>query len=378
MISSLRLEWSGYYLDGQTAQRRTAIITLTENGLKVATDQGEEFFWPYREIHQTQGFYQGEQIRLERGGPNPEILLVSEVEFLTALHRLAPDQAPRFHLPARRTRRVRLAFLAALFTIGFSLVLYFWGIPVLASMLAPHIPLSWEERLGEAIVDRWVPQETRCTSERQSEVINELVRKLTAPLPNAPYRFRVIVVDHPLVNAFAVPGGTTVIFRGLLVRTETAEALAAVLAHELQHNLRRHATKSILRYASMGLLVSVLTGDGSGVTAFGLESARMLGVMHYSRQNEEEADREGMRMLLDAGIDPAGMIAFFEMIQKEGVEMPASLKYLSTHPLTGERIERLKALAAEAQGPFPKLFPEYNWKELAKVCRSAPESLPLQ
>lgn len=89
------------------------------------------------------------------------------------------------------------------------------------------------------------------------------------------------------------------------------------------------------------------------MTAFGLESARMLGVMHYSRQNEEEADREGMRMLLDAGIDPAGMIAFFEMIQKEGVEMPASLKYLSTHPLTGERIERLKALAAEAQGPFP-------------------------
>ncbi|WDT79575.1 MAG: M48 family metallopeptidase [Candidatus Manganitrophus sp.] len=293
MISSLRLEWSGYYLDGQTAQRHTAIITLTEKGLKVATDQEKEFFWPYREVHQTQGFYQGEQIRLERGGPNPEILLVSEVEFLTVLHRLAPDQAPRFHLPARRTRRVRLAFLAALFTIGFSITLYIWGIPVLVSMLAPHIPLSWEERLGEAIVDRWVPQETRCTSERQSEVINELVRKLTAPLPNAPYRFRVIVVDHPLVNAFAVPGGTTVIFRGLLVRIETAEALAAVLAHELQHNLRRHATKSILRYASMGLLVSVLTGDGSGVTAFGLESARMLGVMHYSRQNEEEADREG-------------------------------------------------------------------------------------
>jgi len=378
LISPLRLEWSGYYLDGQTAERRTATITLTEKGLKVATDQEKEFFWPYREICQTQGFYPGEQIRLERGGPNPEILLVSEVEFLTALHRLAPDQAPRFHLPARRTRWVRLAFLAALFTIGFSLVLYFWGIPVLASVLTPHVPLSWEERLGEAIVDRWVPQETRCTSKRQLEIINDLVRKLTAPLPNAPYRFRVIVVDQPLVNAFAVPGGTTIIFRGLLQRTQTAEELAAVLAHELQHNLRRHATKSILRYASMGLLVSVLTGDGSGVTAFGLESARMLGVMHYSRQNEEEADREGMRMLIDAGINPAGMIAFFEKINKEGMEMPASLKYLSTHPLTGERIERLKNLARGAEGPFDSLLPEYNWQEIAQVCPSSPMGLPLK
>jgi predicted Zn-dependent protease len=364
------MEWRGHYLDGQTADRQTAIITLTEKGLKVTTERGKAFFWPYREIRQTQGFYPGEQIRLEWGGPNPEILLVSEDEFLNALHRFAPDEVAHLHFPTRRSRRLKLAFLAAFFTVGFSLSLYFWGIPALASMLAPHVPLSWEERMGETIVDQWVPQESRCTGEGPSAILDDLVKKLTAPIPDAPYRFRVIVVDHPLVNAFAVPGGTTVLFRGLLERTQTAEELAAVLAHELQHNLRRHATKSILQDASMGLLLSALTGDATGGIAFGLQSAKTLGLMHYSRQNEEEADREGMQMLIGAGIDPAGMITFFEMIRKEEVEMPASLKYLSTHPLTGERIERLKSLAKESQGPFVKLLPEYEWAEIRRICPS--------
>jgi predicted Zn-dependent protease len=364
------MEWSGHYLDGQTAQRQTAIITFTEKGLKVTTERGKGFFWPFREIRQTQGFYPGEQIRLEWGGPNPEILLIAEDEFLNALHHLAPDQVAHFHFPTRRNRRLKLTLLAALFTIGSSLTLYFWGIPAVASIIAPHVPLAWEERMGEAIVDQWVPFESRCVGESQSAIIDDLVKKLTAHLPNTPYPFRVIVVNHPLVNAFAVPGGTTVLFRGLLERTETPEELAAVLAHELQHNIQRHATRSILQDASMGLLLSLLTGDATGGIAFGLQSAKTLGMMHYSRQNEEEADREGMRMLIGAGIDPKGMITFFEMIKKEGVEMPAALKYLSTHPLTEERIERLKSSAKGLQGPFIKLLPEYEWAEIRKICPS--------
>lgn len=369
------MEWRGCYLDGQTPHRQTAIIILTESGLKVTTEQGRAFFWSYREIRQTQGFYPGEQIRLEWGAPDPEILLISEEGFLNTLHHFAPNQVTHFNLPTRRQRRLKLAFLAAFLTVGFSLILYFWGIPALASMITPHVPLSWEKRMGEAIVAQWVPPESRCVGESQSAIIGDLLKRLTAPLPNVPYRFRVIVVNHPLVNAFAVPGGTTIIFRGLLARTQTAEELAAVLAHELQHHLQRHATRSILQYASMGLLLSALTGDATGGVAFGLQSAKTLGLMHYSRQNEEEADREGMRMLVDAGIDPKGMISFFEMIKKEGMEMPASLKYLSTHPLTEERIERLKSWAKESQGPFVRLLPEYEWQKISQICPSLIEML---
>lgn len=104
--------------------------------------------------------------------------------------------------------------------------------------------------------------------------------------------------------------------------------------------------------------------------AFGLESARTLGMLRYSRQTEEEADREGMRMLMAAGIDPAGMIAFFEMLEKEGIDAPDFLKYLSTHPTTHGRIEKLKAMAGQSQPGFTKLLPDYNWSDIKKICET--------
>lgn len=193
--------------------------------------------------------------------------------------------------------------------------------------------------------------------------------RLTTPLTTSPYTFRVFVVNSPAVNAFAAPGGYIVVFRGLLQQTKTAEELAGVLAHEIQHILKRHTTRAILQRASTGLLLAALTGDASGAMTYGLESARTLGLLRYSRQNEEEADREGMRMLIDAGINPEGMIAFFEMLKQKGVEVPDSLKYLSTHPTTEDRIEKLKSLAGQLPHRSVKLLPGYDWKSMEKICK---------
>jgi len=118
----------------------------------------------------------------------------------------------------------------------------------------------------------------------------------------------------------------------------------------------------------MGVLVAALTGDASGALTYGLEMARTLDLLRYSRRNEEEADVEGMRMLLAAGIDPAGMIAFFEVLRKEGGETPAILKYLSTHPGTEDRIERLTALAGKLRQKSKKLLPGYDWRDIRKIC----------
>src|SRR5262249_23127573 len=136
----------------------------------------------------------------------------------------------------------------------------------------------------------------------------------------------------------------------------TPDEMAGVLAHELQHVLRRHATRAVIQDASTGLLLMALTGDATGPLAYGLEAARTIGSLRYSRRAEEEADVEGMRMLLAARINPAGMVAFFEMLQKEEGRAGTALAYLSTHPPAADRVARLKSVAAAWKGtPEPLL-----------------------
>jgi len=80
--STVQYEWQAYYLDGQTAIRHPATVRLMRQGLEVQTSGGWTRFWPYTELRQTQGFYEGEEVRLERGGDLSEALLIPDVGFL--------------------------------------------------------------------------------------------------------------------------------------------------------------------------------------------------------------------------------------------------------------------------------------------------------
>jgi predicted Zn-dependent protease len=171
-----------------------------------------------------------------------------------------------------------------------------------------------------------------------------------------------------MVNALTAPGGYVVVFQGLLERTQSAEELAGILAHEFQHVLLRHTTQALLRHASTGLLIAGLTGDVSSATVYGLESARVLGDLRYSRQAEEEADREGFQMLVAAGIDPAGMIAFFETLDREQGKGSALPTYLSTHPNTEGRIERLRSLAGPGRPAAATLLSGTDWRDVRGIC----------
>jgi predicted Zn-dependent protease len=105
--------------------------------------------------------------------------------------------------------------------------------------------------------------------------------------------------------------------------------------------------------------------------AFGLEGARTLAVLRYSRRNEEEADAEGLRMMVAAGVDPRGMPAFLSRLErKEGpMALPA---YLSTHPDTGARIARLRGAAGTQTFPPLVLPGAEDWPAITRACTSGP------
>src|SRR2546426_6603124 len=105
--------FAGHYMDGRSAARQPATIQLTATGLDIALESGATLWWPFAEVRQTQGFYAGQQIRLERGAPLPAVLLVDDVGFLAALHAAAPVLTRRFHDPRRRRARAELPGPAA-------------------------------------------------------------------------------------------------------------------------------------------------------------------------------------------------------------------------------------------------------------------------
>jgi len=361
-------ELEAYYLDGQTAVRQRVRTRLTPIVLLIIREDGEAVPWPWEEIHQSPNAYGVDQIRLERGRSTPEVLLVPGSLFLEQLKEVAPERRKYFH-PDRGKKWPIVAFLSALGVMGALATLYLWGIPAVASVAAAHIPVSWEERLGRAVVERLAPQERQCSDFIRAGKVQQILATLTSSLPRSPYTFRVIVVNQSSVNAFAVPGGTIVVFRGLLEKTCTAEELAGVLAHEMQHALHRHATRAMLQQASIRFLLAALVGEARTLT-YGLEGAQAVGMLRYSRQCEEEADEEGIKLLMASGINPQGMITFFETIQKESDKSLRLPTYLSTHPELKDRVQRLKWLAAKHPYTSVKLLPDYDWKDVYWFCET--------
>jgi Zn-dependent protease with chaperone function len=371
----MHTDLEGYYLDGRTAIRHRVAVRLTPLELQIVLENGNTLSWPWKEIRQPKNFYGDERIRLERGGDTPEVLLVPGSLLLKKWKDISPDGKGRFHAPARRKKWALAVLFSALGAAGVLTGLYLWGIPTLASFIAPHIPVSWEEHLGQSVVNSLAPPAKQCPDSARQRRVEEIVARLASAVPRAPYTFRVIVVSHPSVNAFAAPGGTMVVFQGLLEKTHSAEELAGVLAHEMQHILRRHATRALLQQVSMKVLLAAAVGDAKGLS-YGLEGVQTLGLLRYNRQSEEEADREAIRMLTASGIDPRGLLVFFQTIQKESEKSPKLPSYLSTHPDPEERIQRLSALVAGAPVSSPRLLPDYDWKDIYGFCPARPKPNP--
>ncbi|MFZ5877204.1 MAG: M48 family metallopeptidase [Nitrospirota bacterium] len=359
---------TGVYLDGRTAERRRVHVRLLPDRIELVTEQNDTLTWPYDEIRRTQGRFAGEQARFERGAPIAEALLIDDRALLDALYRQAPRLGAAAYDPSRRKSRMAWTAAAAVAAIVASVGLINYGVPALVGAVTPYVPLSWDVRLGDAVLEHFADVDERCDDPALQTAIDEIFAA-TLGSSGAEYPFHLIVLDVPELNAFAAPGGPIVVFRGLLRRTETPEELAGVLAHEAQHVIRRHSTRALLQQASTGLVIAALTGDASGAAAFGMNAAANLGTLRYSRAHETEADDEGMRMILDAGIDPAGMIAFFALLEREGHDMPGMLAYLSTHPATGERVTRLRALSAHAAPPRTAFDLPEEWSSIRERCR---------
>jgi predicted Zn-dependent protease len=361
--------WTAHYLDGRTAIRHRVTITVTPTALQILTSGGEIKQWPYGQIRQTQGIYNGEPVRLEFGPEPAEAVVISSPALLTNIHKAAPAIAQHLHNPSWRRARARWTFCAALGVVLLIVGLYRWGIPGMAAVATPYVPLAWEETLGQRVIEHLAPEARQCRDPDRLRKLNHVVQALAATRPTSPYRIRISVVDDPEINAFAAPGGQVVILRGLLEQTDSPEQLAGVLSHELQHVYQRHSTRAILEQTATSFILTAVSGDLSGGLAWGLEGARSVGSLHYSRAHETEADIEGLRMMQAARLNPAAMIAFYQVMQTADRDHAGLPDFLSTHPDVDERLATLRTLATSPPTTPRTLLAGEDWKDIRTLCR---------
>lgn len=171
--------------------------------------------------------------------------------------------------------------------------------------------------------------------------------------PELPWTFR--VVDDPIVNAFAVPGGYIYITRGILAHFNSEAELAAVLGHEIGHITARHSATQMSRamLAQLGVgAVQVLAPDAAGAAELASAGLGLL-FLKYGRDDERQADDLGLRYMRAAGYDVSQMAGVFEMLGRvSGGEGAGGVpSWLSTHPAPEDRRERTEAQVAADPSP---------------------------
>jgi predicted Zn-dependent protease len=185
---------------------------------------------------------------------------------------------------------------------------------------------------------------------RYINVLGDSIAKLTSRADIPDWHF--FLVDSKEVNAFAVPGGFIYVNRGLIERTQRMDQLAGVLGHEIGHVVRRHSIKQMQQQqgANIGVTLACILTRICDTQAS--QAAIQVGgtalFAKFSRSDEAEADAEGIKNVVRAGISPNGIPEMFEILLQERQSNPSAVEgWFSTHPMEEDRIAATKAQIAQ-------------------------------
>ncbi|MFT5049359.1 MAG: putative Zn-dependent protease [Chlamydiales bacterium] len=351
--------------------RRPARVRVTTSGLEAETEDGEGTRIPWHRAVLSRAGSSGE-ITFCTGGDG--ISVYSEDEnFLRAIEGCGgndvANEVARLQGERVSSRAKHLAG-CTIFLVLSSAIVFFTPRACHGSIdkMVDALPYSVDETIGEAVVDAMDAGGSEVEDEELRAGIQTILDRLTphTGLPDAKFEFRII--DNEQVNAFALPGGYLTIYTGLIEQAESADMVAGVLAHEIAHVTRRHGLRRIAHSVGTFAGLRLLLGDTSGLLGIATELFTLASVNDYSQEQETDADEEGTRILVDAQVDPHGLIAFFEHIEELQGELPAALEWLSTHPETGGRIASVRSRIAELDEREALPF-DIDWEALRERVR---------
>jgi predicted Zn-dependent protease len=186
-----------------------------------------------------------------------------------------------------------------------------------------------------------------------SAYVNSLGSSIARRTSRADLDWRFAVVNTEVINAFALPGGYIYVNRGVLSRASNESELASVLAHEIEHVVRRHSVKQMEQAQGanigVGIACALTNVCQNQAAAAAIQIGGTAVFAKFSRADEVQADEGGFNNMINAGIHPRGMLTFFQKLLAEEQQGGggAASAWFSDHPGTQDRIADIQRLLNE-------------------------------
>ena len=358
------------------------LVQVEGDGLTVTfvsdTAEGRPESVPFSSLTFSAGGLDHDQLVVKWAGQKGErTLYLKNPDVIRAFRQTAPDHLSHSFAQAaeqvrQRRHRHRLVWSLVAGVILSSVLGLWFGSDLLVEIAVSRIPVEWEQKLGESAYRDFLSHQEVMKEGPAVAALGEMTQRMTAQIPDNPYKFEVTVVKSDVVNAFALPGGYVVVFTGLMKKAESGEEVAGVLSHELNHVLQRHGLERIVKSLGIMTVAAIVFGNQQGLIGMMKQLGVELFTLKFGREQETEADLTGLQLLQRAKIDPSGMITFFERLSEKD---QGRMEWLSTHPMSAARAERLKAelaaLPKKSSEPFT-----FDWKQVQASLGPQPAVIP--
>lgn len=337
------------------------VTVRTEPGvLFIEYENGHIIDWTLSDLDSARALDDG-SIILQNG---KQFLETTDPGFRNGLERSFPR-----HKLFRHTFFDRIGVMGCLLTLLVVLLpflaLYFFVAPKIAESAANKVPPEVEKQIG----DTWFRSLTATykTDTAKTRLVQQFYDSLGY---GGDYEMRITVVQEPVVNAFAVPGGHIVVFDSILGIMDAPEQLAGLLAHEASHIQLKHSTRSIFRELANSLIFNLIFGDYGDMSTIVAQHGDQLAGLSYSRSLELEADANGLELMQTGGIPLRGIPDLFRKMKtalkhENSGEIP---NFLSTHPSMEERLKIAESMIRAKGEASPEVREGLNkiWLEIQR------------
>lgn len=331
----------GHYFDGLQPVAQPASLVFAEHEVRLNAETISESY-PVSQLKVSPRVGQADRFIYL---PDGKQFQCADQEFLESLAGESRSEGPVAWLEGRwGVALAGVVIIAAVLLIG-----YFYGLPAAAEQVASRIPVQTEQELGRQVL-RWMDKNdwvkpTGLDADRQKS-IRAGFEVLCTGLPTKNFlklELRNATFFGP--NAFALPGGTIVLTDDLVNFADSPEEIVAVLAHEIGHVELRHTLRIILQNSIVGVATTAITSDAASLSVAIASFPMLVAQTKYSREFETEADEYAFRLLKQKGYSPAAFASLMEKFVKKYGKGDNMYSFISTHPITTERIKRAYASA---------------------------------